>query len=280
MIQKFSDEGSTHPFTARLFFGILQLRDVMLSRREGGATVASARAEFDALYSPVLNALHASRAADLGIHGLLAEHQRKLAAREIVSFQGDTLDLGESINQPLRDEVSKLLVNGTIAIKASQNVTKRLGVPIACVFERDASFEKGKSELTRLGHPYLAEYLNDIRKSWSAAFIDRRNASEHRSWSLPDVEYIVSYPTLSVELIEPQIDGTPVGRYSTVMLGRVITFVEDVITYAFKLAIGPPLIIVEIPKAQRDPSSPQRFRVAVHGQCPEWVPAFSDSGFP
>jgi len=280
ILQKISDEGSSSPFTARLFSGILELRDSVLNRQVGDKSLYVARSQFDALYDPVLNAMQASRTATSGIERILQDHQRKLSSGEIVRFQGDTLDLAESVDQSLREEFNKLLVNGVIAIKASQKVTNYFGISIGCTFSEDPKFAKGRDELINLGHDSLAKYLADVRQTWSADFIDRRNGIEHDGWSLPLVGYEVHQPNRTIRIVEPEIDGTPVSKYSTLMLGRILNFVEDVIVYSFKTRVRPPLVVVEIPNSNRDPSSPKRFRLGILGQETEWQPVFQDLGFP
>ncbi|RJQ44551.1 MAG: hypothetical protein C4538_09975 [Nitrospiraceae bacterium] len=76
VIQKMMDEGTSSPFIARLFMGILRLRDVVFPDY-------TKRVIFDEQYNQVMEPLLNTRTASQQIAQLVAEHCSKLAKGEI-----------------------------------------------------------------------------------------------------------------------------------------------------------------------------------------------------
>src|SRR5437016_6278650 len=103
-IQKISDEGPSDPFYARLWIGVLDLRNMAIRCRFKSNDVEKHRARFDESYDPVLKALGASRTATKNIQHVVDDHVRKLATGEIVEFQTSAYEISESIDKSLRDE--------------------------------------------------------------------------------------------------------------------------------------------------------------------------------
>jgi hypothetical protein len=279
-IQKIADEGPSDPFYARLWIGILDLKNMALRCQSRSNDVEEARVKFDDSYDSVLKALGAARTAMKNTQHVVDDHVRKLATSEIVEFQSSAYEISESIDKPLRDETTAFLVHGVIAMKCSQRLVEQFGINIGCLFTKQANFEKGADQLTASGHSSLAQFLRDVRSTWSESFIDRRNALEHEAWNLPPIEYKISAPK-KVELIEPEIGGVALRRYSTETLNRISSFVENVVVYAFKQAFGLPIALVEIPKERRNPVCPTRFRLDLKRPgVEEWNIHYSEGDFP
>lgn len=278
-IQKIANEGTIEPFYARLWVGILELRDAALRAKLGSNEIDDSRNNFDVLYKPILDAMSASRTAMKKIQYLIADHHRKISEGKIIRFQSNAFEISDSIDKPLRDEIATFLVNGVIAIKGTQKITEQFGINISCLFTKQANFEKGVSKLKSEGHTSLAKFLQKVRSDWTESFIIRRDAIEHEGWSLPNVEYRITTDQ-KAEIIEPQVDGIPVSRYSKKMLNRIISFAENVIVYAFKYAMKPDHVIVKIPVNQRDPDCPRRFRLDIkRPELLEWDIQYSENDF-
>lgn len=280
LFRKVSDEGPTNPFTARLFMGVLELRDYALGKKFGAGNIDDARDIFDSCYTPVLNALQTSRAAVRNIGQLLKRHQGKLGDPGIVKRRPNNLELSENIDQPLRSETATFLVNGVIAIKGTQRVVNQFGIDISFLFGKEESFKKGLKSMDSESQLALAKFLWSVRSTWSEEFVARRNLLEHHGWTLQDVKYKVGISG-TLELIEPEIDGTPVSIYSANMLNRIISFVENLVVYALNSVVTYPLVLIEIPKPQRDPAMPKRFHLAIKepGIQP-WVIRYRENDFP
>jgi len=260
IFKKISDkEGSSEPFYARLWIGISELRDSALYAKLKHSDIETYRNKFDNAYKPVLDAIGAIRTADKDIQHSIHTHKNKILTCEIVQIQEHAIEISESIDKLLRDSTATFLINGVIAIKDIQKVAEIFDIEVGCLFTKEHNFKKGVSELEKQGHKLLAQFLQEVRLHWSERFILRRDSTEHDGWILPSVEYMVQFPN-KVEMIEPQVDGIPVSHYSKYMLNRVMSFVENILIYAFKITYEPPVLITEIPLNQRDPVCPKRFR--------------------
>lgn len=275
-IQKIHDEGSSEPFIARLWLGILEIRDQVLQFRYDD--MASARNAFDRDYQPVLDSLEILRTAARNIRKLIDEHCRKVEAGEIVSFQPNAIAISESIETLLRDMVSTFLNAGTRALKGMQPLLERFQISIGCLFMKEANFQKGLDDLRAKGHIPVADYLSSVRTAWSEPLITRRNALEHEGWRPSPVKYRVDGGR--VVMIEPDIDGLPTSEYADKMTKRTINFVEDILAYAFSTMLPTPVIMVEEPVTERDSTRPTRFQLnLIGGDKTPWTLQFDDQGF-
>lgn len=279
LIQKIANEGSSNPFYARLWIGILQLRDQVLKFQFKINKIDGNRSKFDSLYKPVLNAMTISRNSMRTILNLLKDHKGKINENNEILSKNNTIKISENIHTPLHDELSKLLVNGVIAMKHTQEITKMFNVDIGCLFTKEINFKKGISRLKENGHNSLAEYLQRVRNLWSEGFIRTRVSLEHEGWVLPEVRYELGH-NRKIILIEPKIDNIPLSNYSKIMVNRIISFIENVIVYTFKCCLHSPFIIVEIPETKRDPKDVKRFRITIKQLgLEEWALKYSESDF-
>jgi hypothetical protein len=275
-IQKVRDEGSSEPFIARLWLGILEIRDQVL--QFGSDDPASARNAFDRDYQPVLDALETLRTAAGNIQSLIAEHRQKIESGEAVSFQPNAVAIIESIEVPLRDTVSMFLNAGARVLKGIQPLLDRFQIPIWCLFMKEANFQKGLEDLRAKGHARVADYLSAVRTSWSEQFMERRNALEHKGWRPSPVVYRVDGKRIA--MIEPDIDGVPASEYADRMSNRIIGFVEDLLVYAFSMMLPAPVILIEEPAIERDPARPTRFQLSLAGvDRTPWSLQYDDQGF-
>jgi hypothetical protein len=136
IIQKVADEGASSPFMARIFIGVLRLRD-------GVYPDPSTRERFDKLYEYVASALSSVRNSCRSIGQLWEGHARKVSSGEIVRYQGSHIQIMESIDGELRSEVEAFLNAATRALKTGiQNLGKELGVGIGFLFQQPETFER------------------------------------------------------------------------------------------------------------------------------------------
>ena len=130
----------------------------------------------------------------------------------------------------------------------------------------------------------MAQFLQDVRLHWSEKLILRRDSIEHEGWVLPSVKYKI-LTSKKVEVAEPQVDGVPLSHYFKYMLNRVMSFIENIVIYAFKSTYKAPVLITEIPLSQRDPVCPKRFRkdLKIPGKIEpkylEWDIKYSEDDF-
>ena len=283
--QMFADEGSSEPFFARLWINLFELRDLAINARFHGEQPEQHKKDFDDLYEPVLTALQACREATKEIVRLVRDHREKVRSGSIVQFQPNAVSYSENIDRPLHQAVSKLLVNGVVAMDRSQDVTKLFGIDIGSVFTKSNNFERGMAKLRQLGHPDLERYLRTARNTWAEDFRAQRVAFEHDGWVLPPARYVVG-PDHSVEFEEPTVGRVAVSSFASRSIPRLLAFVETVLVYAMKAVItnspfGGFATIVEIPTDQRDPTIPRRFAYLPKDRPhPEWTPQYRDDDFP
>lgn len=260
--------------------GVLELRDRVLdglpvSHRDREAR----RLAFDDLYEPVRNEMVAMRAAK-ALHDLVENHRAKVMSGEILGRQRNAIEIHDSINNELRDLLSRFLNSAVRAAKSLQKVTAHLGIDIGGFFAKDSNFESRMRTLESAGHKSLVDYFRLARQGWSQQLVGRRNALDHENWALPDVRYSPT-PATRVTMIEPAVDDLPVSQWVAAHCRHVPAFVENTLSYTFQTALSHGMAIVEIPRARRDPSYPQRFRVtlpALQGETP-WTPQYEPEGF-
>ena len=271
IVQKLADEGSASPFMARLFMGLMRLRDAVYSD-------PAARESFDKAFDFVPTSLFAARTTAEEISELWAGHARKVAAGEVVRRQGVAIHIDDNIDKELRRQVEHFLNGAARVIKQGmQGLTAQLGVEIGFMFKKQPAFERGIAAL-KATDPLLADYLDKSRQMWSERLIKSRIDLEHNSWSLPRVTYDTS--GANVVVVEPLIAGQPVTEFVQGMLDRVCCFVEDVTAHCIQQKMAAPITITEIPLAERRSEAPERFQLtlAVGGQ-PRWNIFYHSSSF-
>ncbi len=271
IVQKLADEGSASPFMARLFMGLMRLRDAVYSD-------PVARESFDKAFDFVPTSLFTARATAREISELWVGHARKVAAGEVVHRQGVAIHIGENIDKELRMQVETFLNTAARVIKQGmQGLTTQLGVNIGFMFKQQPAFESGIAAL-KATDPLLADYLDKSRQMWSERLIKSRNDLEHHNWSLPRVTYDAS--GANIVAAEPLIAGQPVTEFVQAMLDRVCSFVEDVTAHCIQQKMAAPITITETPLENRHPEAPERFQLtlAVGGQ-PRWNIYYHTSSF-
>lgn len=271
IVQKLADEGSASPFMARLFMGLMRLRDAVYSDPAGRET-------FDMVFDFVPTSLFTARTTAKEISELWATHARKVAAGEVVRRQGVAIHIDENIDKELRKQVEHFVNSAARVIKQGmQGLTAHLGVDIGFMFKKQSAFELGIATM-RASDPSLAAYLEKSRHTWSERLIKSRIDLEHHNWFLPRVTYDTS--GASVVAIEPIVDGQPVTGFVEAMLDRVCCFVEDVTAHCLQRKMPSAITITEIPLAKRRSEAPERFQLtlAVGGQ-PRWDISYPSSAF-
>lgn len=270
VVQKLADEGSSSPFIARLYLGILRLRDVVFPDN-------AERDIFDKPYHLVMETMLNTRSTSQEIVQLVADHFSKLAKGEVGQFRGHTIHIENPIDKELRKEVETFLNGAVRTLKQGmQEVTKCLQFNIGFLFKKHHGFETGVTELKK-SDPLLAAYLNETRK-WSERLINSRNAIEHEGWILPKVRYFEVSGLICAD--EPKISGQKVSDFVKFIMDRLICFVEEVTAHCLKARMPAGITVTEIPLSQRESDMPQRFQVTLtNGGLPIWNIAYHQSSF-
>lgn len=268
VVKKFADEGSQSPFMARLFIGVMHLRDAAFPDPK-------AREGFDKAYEVVLTSLFSARTAKQEIVRIWENHARKVASSEIARLQGRNIHIDQSVDKELRQETDAFLNAATRALKQGmQGVSAELQVNTGFLFQKQAGFDAGLAAL-ETSDPALAGYLRQARL-WSERLVGRRNAVEHEGWRLPDVTYARTEG--GVKAAEPLIDGQPVSEFVTFMFDRLTSLVEDVTAHCLQRLLPSGVTFTELPLAHRPAEMPERFRLTLaNGGMPPWTILFHPS---
>lgn len=270
VVQKVADEGSRSPFVARLFMGILRLRDAVFPD-------PAERDKFDKSYEVVTSSLLNARTAAEQIAETWESHVRKVSLGEVARLQGKTIHIDKSIDQELRKQVESFLNAAVRVLKQGmQNLAKDLQVDIGFLFKKQAAFNRGIATLESTDPP-LAEYLRQTR-TWSECLLERRNAIEHEGWILSRVTY--SDTGSGINANEPFVSGQPVSELVSFVFDRLACFVEEFTAHCLQEQMPTGITITEIAPADRVTEAPERFRVTlVNGGMPAWSIVFHRSSF-
>jgi hypothetical protein len=269
IVQKYADEGSTSPFMARLFIGIMRLREVIYPD-------PAKRDTFDKPYEFVMSSLMNARATAKEIATLWDEHARKVGSGAIARLQGKAIHIDESVDKELRKQVESFLNAAVRALKqGTQNLGNELGVNIGFMFKQQAAFEAGIAALGQ--DSLLVEYLRQTR-TWSEPLVETRNAIEHKGWTLPRVIY--SQKDRGIVAAEPEISGQSLTSFVGFMLDRMCCFVEEFAAHCLQRRMLPEITITELPIAKRSEELPERFRLTLgSGGLARWNIAYHASRF-
>jgi len=268
-VSKFADEGTSSPFMVRLFFGVLNLRDVVFGDKKK-------RDEFDKVYQFVVETLMNARTTSGEIIQTLTEHSHTVSSGKIARLKGHVIHIDENIDIKLRRQVADFL-NSTVRVfkDGMQNLLAVLQLNIGFLYRKQGTFENEIATLSKT-RPELAAYLQETRK-WSERLISIRNEL-HEGWILPKMGY--NEISGSIQTVEPLISGQPVSEFVKYMLDRVCCFVEEVSTYGLQAQMPSGISITEVPVPDRKVDCPERFRVTfVNGGMPIWSIMYHDSKF-
>ncbi|MEX6633420.1 hypothetical protein [Hyphococcus lacteus] len=271
VVEKISDEGTSSPFIARMMLGIFSIRDAVFHE-------SSRRKRFDDLYEDVLNGVNSLREACQEIRSTWETHKGRFESGEIVKISGNAIHVNESIDRSLRREFETLLNASARVIKQStQSLLKEYGLDIGFLFKKASTFQTGINKL-RLSDPLVADYLLSAR-SWTEPLILMRNDQlEHGKPISIKVAYSASAsaPTIT----EPSISTERVTDFADRILNSTLNFVEDMIVYCLQRMMSDGLTVAEIPVANREKSSPERFYLTIEpgGDAP-WRIQFIEAAF-
>jgi len=268
-ITKMADEGTTSPFMARIFFGILRLRDEAFSD-------AKKIEEFDKASEVVIMTLFNARSTAKEIIETLTKHTHKVSKGEIARLIQDTIRIDESIENELRKQVEEFL-NSTVRVlkDGMQKLARILMLELGFLYKKQGAFNNGIATLSET-EPELVDYLLETRK-WSERLILMRNKL-HTGWMLPKMGY--KNNAGKIEVVEPQISGEPVSEFVNYMIDRLCCFVEDLSVYGLETQMPTGISVTEISISKRKADCPERFQVTfVNGGMQIWTIAYHDSKF-
>lgn len=271
VMEKMADEGTRTPFMARIFMGILQLRETAYPDPKE-------RLDADKVLDQALTPLLAARTAAQQIQEGWKTHADKVASGEAVRRNGGSFEVEIAFYRTLRKEVNSFLYDAARALKeGGQKVGKHAGIDIGFMFQNPKTYQSGLEALRR-ADPVLAAYVQETRDTWSERLIKARNDLDHMGWVLPRIRYEVCGRQVIAH--QPQIDGMPVVEFITHMLDRVSCFTEEFLAYCFQARLPEGIEITEVPMSARPDEAPARFRLTLRdGGLPIWLLTYSARKF-
>jgi len=270
-IQKMANEGTSTPFIARMYMGLIRLRGVIY-------TDPKERLKFDKVLDQTYSALMAARTTAKEISEKWEAHSCKVASGEIARLERGNIYVEEDLSRDLRRDVESFVYSAARAFKEGMKTFGReMGKDIGFMFQKQATYERSLQVL-QATDPELGDYLRETRTSWSQRLIQTRNAIDHEGWALPRIEYKVRNGR--VEATQPLIDGQPTVKFIEFMLDRLSCFVEDFTAHCLQCRMPHGVTIAELPLAERPAESPERFRLTLRqGGLPEWKILYRSSTF-
>jgi hypothetical protein len=261
VIQKYADEGSSSPFFARLYLGILHLRDIVYDD-------STKRDAFDKRNELVMSPLINARTTAKDVAALWDEHVRKVASGKSARLQGNTIHIDQNIDKELRKEVESFINAAARALRLGmQDLAKELGINLGFLFKQQRTFEAGVVAL-QATDSLLAEYLRQTR-TWSEPLIESRNAIEHKGWSLPRVAY--AQKGGGIVATAPEILGRPFTSFIDMMLDRLCCFVEEFTAHCLQRRMVAEITVTQLPLKDRPAEIPERFRPTLATVCPAGI---------
>src|SRR5439155_15964457 len=117
------DEGTSSPFIARLFAGIIEIRERALPPENHDS--------FDKAFIALRTGLDSVRESAALIRNAVKDHRAKLASKKIVKLHGMAIEITESIDRLLSKEIEDFLNTAYRVLKdREQLLLKQLGIDI------------------------------------------------------------------------------------------------------------------------------------------------------
>jgi hypothetical protein len=270
-MEKIGDEGTSTPFIARIFMGLLRIREMVYRDPKE-------RRGFDSILDQALSSLLSSRASAQQIQEMWKTHSEDVAAGKVAHVQGDTIHVNSDFNRRFQKEVNSFLYDAARTLKEGmQKVGRTTGREIGIMFRKPDDYQRGLDAL-RATDRVLAAYVQQTRNTWSERLIEARNKLDHKGWVLPRVTYEIRNDRVVVH--EPLIDGWPAVSFVTFMIDRLSCFVEEFALYCFQSRLPEGIAITEIPMMDRSVEAPERFTFTLQtGGLPKWLLTYHASPF-
>jgi hypothetical protein len=257
------DEGTNSPFIARMFNGILEIRNLIdMSNDEIPINKQISKEFFDSLYDPIFQSLRISLISAREIDKLCNFYTDVNNRDQIVTFRNSVVEFDKTKNIQIQKEFSSIIENSSIAIKNHlQALLKEVfDLNIGCLFQSEDNFNQGIATLAEYKLFVLARYLKSIR-FWTHHLIEEIwNGSKHKKWKLDSVGLKLETNS-GHKIILPEINNTPVNIFSNQLVNRCCLVVENLIVYGVLYNRSIPINVVEIPKMDRYVYLNKRFKV-------------------
>lgn len=262
VVTKLKDEGTASPYIARLWVGIAELRNQILSS-------PTASHQFDKLFDPILKTLDKARESARGLLQNLDNHRRALEQPGTAEvYPNGQLMVHDAIAEPLAKNFDSFTQLAHRAIKLTQRLMRDIGgIEIGFLFQKPNAFNDGCDKLAA-SHPALAGYLRSARNALTEPLALLRNNMEHDGWTLGSPRYQVSDGRAA--MIEPMINGISLSSFTRNVANLAVRAIEDLVVYALRMRLLKPVAIIELPEIQRASIQPKRFALGLEADERAW----------
>lgn len=248
VVKRFADIWSWTPWVARIFMGIMQLKDQTMMDDE-------LKKKFEDVHQPILVNLLAAFKALNDIRDLINAHGIKLEAGSIYTVQNGNVSLNETIDHELNTKYKDFIISLHTAVKDVQSPGKILGLDFWFFYQDDKKFEIWKKAFLE-ANPNMTTFiqiLEDDRQWYNELNIIRYNYI-HGGYVLPDITYDFSDRTFSISEWIWDIQAFWHNGWN---------FIEDMMIASLQLHVHPMTQIYQIPEGDRNPEAPLRYMIGV-----------------
>ncbi len=267
---KYSDEGTNSPFVARMFSGILEIRDLYINTNGDPRNKQITLGQFNKFYEPIRNSLEISLISTRALTEICSELSDAGRKGELTLLHpGGGFSLTNTKGPFIQKEFATVIEQSAIAIKnhLPRLVEYLFELKIGFLFQNEANFVKAMENLNNQNLSPLVQYFQSVRM-WTDLLINGIwNKTKHSDWKLrsPDLK-IIQLPEVQVNL--PRVFDTPVDIFSLQTINWCCLLVEDLLVYGFNFHRFSPIRILEIPKEERIHHQKKRFQAYPKFQAP------------
>ena len=282
-IQQISDEGTANPIVARLSIQTQDLLQYFVDLSE-----QQRQQIFSVMFSDIQPKLLACSKIANELSGQVKEHQRVVDERGVQMVGGGAFRL---------PGISDLQPRAETFLYHAKSVLRDLTKLFAILF--DQSFDSARFDLVarwakkKFGPADELTRMLETDLGWTKQIVDMRNAVEHpdgyaghlhvenftgekskilspagtRGWEAPVI--IVTEPRWYRNAEEK----SPITMDMLVMVDNLLTLCEETLVLCLnKFKKNFPILIGEVPKAERDPRCPVRYKMMVDTAKVKWPP--------
>lgn len=260
VVRKISNVGTSEPWSARMWFGILQIRDHALKTEKIRSDIACEEKSkvFDNLYRPLLDNLGDANKNLINLEKLITQHEKDLLDDKVLDIRESQYSVEHPIDQEVKILFRAFVNSLATALKQTQYVCKFIdeSFDLGFLFANDKNFNDKIAQYEKQSKDFfrLLPLIKGFRPLSNEIIAYNRNPIEHPKdgFVLPDIEYdfekkIISNDFYSQKKLQCYWENT-------------WRFCEIVIVTAFALKIQQPWGIVEIPREERDPHMPIKYK--------------------
>ena len=157
--EKRSDEGSNSTFVARMFMGVLELRDLIIMSNNDPRNRQVDQNKFDQLYEPIRNSLEIALGDARSLKKLSSELIKSGRAGKLIKFYDNGgYELSNTKESQIQSGFTSVINHSSIAIKTHlQSFLKEIcDFDIGFLFQKENLFKKQLDEFTLISlHNYF-----------------------------------------------------------------------------------------------------------------------------